>query len=145
MGTSIGEPEALEALAKVCDRQADEIWWNGDMVRRQSDASSWKAPRADRFRLEVAGCQATAHRIATKLHAQAAQLRTIADQLRSELGVLGQIEDKIRQLINEFNPFSGLTPPWSGTPWSPENLPPPFAPKWNDVAQQFGISRPGRT
>jgi hypothetical protein len=137
--TPCGDPDAIEDLAVVVDRQADELWWNGDQVRQRADASSWRAPRADRFRSDMQARQAEAHRLTAELHDIAIQLRALAQSVRGELSVLAGIERQVLHLISEFVPAAGLILPWEGTPWSPQHLPRTGDPAWRDVARAFDV------
>jgi uncharacterized protein YukE len=137
-----GDPEAIGALASACYKAADQIRTLGDDVHGQAERSSewWRAPRADRFRSDMAMRQKDAYDLGQRLQTIAGQLKALAGSVDGELSFLSGLEAKVLSLFKDFVPIVGVMAPWAGTPWSPTQLPATGDPAWRSVARDFGIT-----
>lgn len=135
----IGDPAAIEALANTLASRAGQVSSVGRRVEVRADACSWQSRKADRFREEMRARRRQSEQLARELTDLSHQLRRLAAQVRAEQRFLGGLERKIRELLDDFVPGPGVTPPWEGTSWGPGNLPRPGDPAWRDVGRALDI------
>lgn len=134
-----GDPAAIEALANTLASRAGQVSSVGRRVEARADSCNWRCRKADRFREEMRARRRQSEHLARELTDLSHQLRRLAAQVRAEQQFLWGLERKIRDLIDDFVPAPGVTPPWEGKRWGPGNLPRPGDPAWRDVGRALGL------
>jgi uncharacterized protein YukE len=133
-----GNPAAIDALASTLAERAAQLASVGRRVEARADASSWECRKADRFRDEMRSRHRQAESLSHELTDLSHELRRLAAQVRAEQDFLRRLERSVRQLIDDFVPGPGITAPWEGTRWGPDNLPAPGDPAWREVSRALG-------
>lgn len=139
MFSPLGDPEAIEDLARSFGRRAEDLAALGSRLRRRADDARWTANKADAYRHRMAARQRRLEQIADEFRSLSQELRRLAAEVRAELQFLAGLERRVRDALGNFRPAPGVSPPLHGTPWSEVNLPKPGDPAWRQVAGAMGL------
>ncbi len=148
-----GDPAALEELAAVLSRRADEVRQHCDGYIRAGRAAHWVSTAADEYRRHVEHEGVRMLRAADALDDAAAGLRAHAGQVREALAEIARMEhaatewfeERLRDLrddaVDAFDAarrgISVLVPeaPWRTWPVTPLDLPGPGDKGWLEVGR----------
>jgi uncharacterized protein YukE len=160
-----GDPDELERIAGVIERNAEQVRDHGRSMVAQGEGMRWKSIAADRCRETLAGDQKSLNGTAGKFDEAAAALRGHARTVRELIAAIARIRDQVvnwfNNAIDRFNQalqsfyqsmkdmasavgdalgFGGDTPqpprpPWEGWKYQPGSLPPVGDKEWLDVGR----------
>ncbi|MGI5238877.1 hypothetical protein [Dactylosporangium sp. CA-139066] len=137
MGLSLyGDPDELDRLADRLRDRAAECRTCAEDHERQAGATAWHSVAADQCRQRIYEDRLAADQAAADLEHAAQVLRAHAQVVRERLALIARYE---REITGWFDRAGSLIRrvasevPWSGWPYSPQNLPPTGDLRWLDV------------
>ncbi len=140
MQTLIGDAEALSQAASACRQAGDEIRSLSSRFASATSSPSWVGPRADRFRQDMTGQNRQLVSVADTLESVASRFASLASQVTDQMGVIGRIEQTVRDFIQQQLKDAESVGLWVGMAWSPDHLPEPYDPAWLDIAKHLDLS-----
>lgn len=131
------DPTAVDDLARLVEASAGRMSALGDDLATALARAQWEGPRAERFRAAAAGTGRALEADADRLRAAGRELRIVADSMRRELIVLGDIERRVQGFFAAAARTVATVGevPWADWPWHPGRLPGHGSPQWHEVAR----------
>jgi hypothetical protein len=145
MSLIYGDPDELDRLATVLDRQAAAVRQATTEQLRRACEADWVSDSAEAYQMLLARKCAEADRVAGGIEHAASALRAHAQRIRELLAAISRIERavtewfsaaarKLEELV-EAGQLGPVRPPWLDWPYEPSSLPPPGDKRWLDVGR----------
>lgn len=133
---ALGDADAVERLAVVCDREAGRLEAIGRRWAEHLDQANWSCRRAEEFRAVVRSRRRDAEHHADDFRTLAVDLRHHADWIRNRTRQINAVERAVRGWLADNAPKPGEVARWAG--WGvPTHLPGSGDPAWETLARRM--------